>query len=192
MARVSGRSRMSPLDDDEALARFEELYKAHYRKIVAYARRRCYSVDDADDVVSATFLVAWRRLEDLLGADQPLAWLYGVAYRTVLSKRRQVDRTTRLAEKAAAHVSSGAETVEATVEARERLAAVSAATDDLSEADQEILRLVGWEECSHAEIAAILGISRVLVRTRVMRARRRLQAAYEKRLGISADGGVSP
>jgi len=177
---------MRPLSDEEARARFEELYTAHYRKIVAYARRRCYSSDHADDVVSATFLVAWRRLEDLLGADEPLAWLYAVAYRTVLSQRRQVDKTARLAEKATAQFTNVVETVEATIEARERLAAATAATRDLSPADQEILRLAGWEECTHAEIAVALGISRVLVRTRLLRARRRLRAAYEHRLSESA------
>ena len=88
-----------PVDDPEVtLRRFEDLYRAHYRKIVAYARRRAYSVEDAEDVVAATFTVAWQRLDEFLAADKPLAWLYAVAYRTVLSSRRQVDRSAGCAQ----------------------------------------------------------------------------------------------
>jgi RNA polymerase sigma factor (sigma-70 family) len=180
---------MSPLSDEEALIGFEKLYRAHYSKIVAYARRRCYSVGDVDDVVSATFLVAWRRLEELVQADQPLAWLYAVAYRTVLSQRREVEKAARLAEKATIQFPNRTDTIEDAVEAKDRLLAVAAAARDLSETDQEILRLVGWEQYTHVEIASVLGISRVLVRTRLLRARRRLQAAYERRLGRRSSGG---
>ena len=175
-----------PVGDDEAVERFEELYEAHYRRIVAYARRRTYSLDDADDVAAATFAVAWRRLDDLVGADEPLAWLYGVAFRTVLSQRRSVKKTTKLAERAAAQYSDPVESIESTVEARDQLVRARAAAETLSENDQEILRLVGWEERSHAEIAEILDISRVLVRTRLLRARRRLQTAYDESLSTSA------
>lgn len=179
----------SPISDEEATRRFEELYAAHYRRIVTYTRRRTGSIDDADDVVSATFLVAWRRLEDLVSADEPLAWLYRVAYLTLLNHRRDAQRTGRLADKAAGEYSNPAATIESTVEARGRLAQVVGAAETLSEMDRELLRLVAWEELTHSEIAEILGISRVLVRTRLSRARRRLQTAYDKRLGGKRSGG---
>jgi len=179
-----------PISDEEATRRFEELYAAHYRRIVTYTRRRTGSIDDADDVVSATFLVAWRRLEDLVSADEPLAWLYRVAYLTLLNHRRDAERTGRLTDKAAGEYSNPVATIESTVETRDRLAQVTAAAETLSEMDRELLRLVAWEELTHYEIAEILGISRVLVRTRLSRARRRLQTAYEKRLGGLRSGGL--
>lgn len=178
-----------PISDAEATRRFEELYAAHYRRIVTYTRRRTGSIDDADDVVSATFLVAWRRLEDLVGADEPLAWLYRVAYLTLLNHRRDTEKTGRLTHKAAGEYSNPVATIESTVEARDRLAQVTAAAETLSEIDRELLQLVAWEELTHYEIAEILGISRVLVRTRLSRARRRLQAAYDKRLDGKRSGG---
>ncbi|MEZ5176669.1 MAG: sigma-70 family RNA polymerase sigma factor [Acidimicrobiia bacterium] len=178
-----------PIGDDEAVERFEELYRTHYRKIVAYARRRTHSIEDADDVAATTFSVAWRRLEDLVGADEPLAWLYGVAYRTVLSHRRGVARAAQLVERAASQHSGMVESVESSIVTRDQLERAAAAVDTLSRSDQEILRLVGWEECSHAEIAQILDISRVLVRTRLLRARRRLQTAYARSLRDTLDEG---
>ncbi len=178
------------ISDEEATRRFEELYRAHYQRIVTYARRRTRSANDADDVVGATFLVAWRRLEDLVGADEPLAWLYRVAYLTLLNHRRDTEKTGRLTDKAAGEYSNPVATIESTVETRDRLAQVVGAAESLSEMDRELLRLVAWEELTHSEIAEILGISRVLVRTRLSRARRRLQTAYDKRLGGPRSGGL--
>lgn len=181
--RVPVSAGRDPVSDEKAVRRFEELYRAHYRRIVDFARRRTGSVEAAEDVASATFLVAWRRIDDLVGADEPLAWLYRVAYLTVLSHRRGVERTRRLANKTAAEYSNPVSIVESTIEARDRLTAVSAAVETLSTKDREIVWLIGWEDCTHEEIAEILGLSRVLVRTRLSRARTRLQTAYDKRLG---------
>jgi DNA-directed RNA polymerase specialized sigma24 family protein len=47
----------------------------------------------------------------------------------------------------------------------------------LTEEDQEILRLVGWEELTVAEAAAVVGSSRATAAVRLHRARRKLRAA---------------
>lgn len=49
----------------------------------------------------------------------------------------------------------------------------------LSEDDQELLRLVAWEELARDEIALVLGISRASVRVRLHRARKRLAEQLE-------------
>ena len=46
-----------------AEARFDALYDAHFRDLLAFALRRVERPDDAADVVAETFLVAWRRLD---------------------------------------------------------------------------------------------------------------------------------
>jgi DNA-directed RNA polymerase specialized sigma24 family protein len=45
--------------------RFEALYAAHVRPLLAYALRGTAQPADAADVVADTFLVAWRRLESV-------------------------------------------------------------------------------------------------------------------------------
>jgi RNA polymerase sigma-70 factor, ECF subfamily len=67
-------------DPDE---RFTALYDRHYRSVLGYTLLRA-GQDAAEDVVSETFLVAWRRLDDL--PDPPLPWLLGVA-RNLLHKQ---------------------------------------------------------------------------------------------------------
>src|SRR5438128_2115300 len=80
---------------DERTEAFRRIYEACYRAIAAYARRRL-SDGDADDVVADTFLVAWRRLEDVPQGDLTLPWLYGVARRVVSEGRRSGRRRDRL------------------------------------------------------------------------------------------------
>jgi RNA polymerase sigma-70 factor, ECF subfamily len=54
--------------------KFEGLFRENYAAVRAYALRRA-SPELAQDVVAETFLVAWRRLDDVPGDALP--WLYG-------------------------------------------------------------------------------------------------------------------
>ena len=54
-------------------ARFEGLYGAHGRAILAFALRRAEQPADAADVLAEVFLVAWRRLDDVLRAARGLS-----------------------------------------------------------------------------------------------------------------------
>lgn len=58
--------------------RFEALYRAHYRAVRAYLLRRI-DPETAQDALAETFLVAWRRLDEV--PPHTRAWLYGVARR---------------------------------------------------------------------------------------------------------------
>ena len=98
--------------------RFEELFREHYRAVRGYAPRRA-SGDLAQDAVSETFLVAWRRLDDV-PAD-PLPWLYGVARRVLANQRRSIYRGSALERRLAATAgASAARTIRATTSARAR------------------------------------------------------------------------
>jgi Sigma-70 region 2 len=68
--------------DDE---RFAQVFDAHFRAVSAYALRRTTPAE-AEDVVAETFLVAWRRLDEL--PEDPKAWLLGVARRILANQRR--------------------------------------------------------------------------------------------------------
>ena len=68
---------------------------------------------------------------------------------------------------------------------------VSAALDDLSESDAELLRLWAWEQLEPAEIAEVLGCSPGTARTRMHRARARLREALVQR-GVSGPGIDGP
>jgi hypothetical protein len=64
-------------------ARFEAVFTAHSGVIYAYARRRV-TKEEAEDVVSEAFLVAWRRLDDL--PAEPVPWLEAAEATTLRSQ----------------------------------------------------------------------------------------------------------
>ena len=61
--------------------------------------RRTDSPDDAADVLAETFLVAWRRLDDMPSGEVSHLWLYGVARRILADHHRGERRRTKLADR---------------------------------------------------------------------------------------------
>ncbi|MFD0891427.1 histidine kinase, partial [Streptosporangium algeriense] len=59
---------------DHPQQRFTELYDRHYRNVLGYALLRAER-QAAEDVVSETFLITWRRLREV--PDPALPWLLG-------------------------------------------------------------------------------------------------------------------
>lgn len=157
-----------PRDRDAA---FAALFDAHFEPLLAYARRRCAQLSDAEELVSETFVVAWRRLDRLPARpEEQLPWLYGVARRLLANQRRSATRRVRLLDRLRSSfpVSPPSATV-----------AVEAALAALPERDQEILRLVAWESLTHAEAGLVLGISPNAAAIRLHRARERLREAMK-------------
>ncbi|HSH59182.1 MAG TPA: sigma factor, partial [Acidimicrobiales bacterium] len=70
----------------ERRERFHRIYDTNYERILGYALRRTATVEDAYDVVSETFLTAWRRLDDVPDGERARLWLYGTA-RNVLTNQ---------------------------------------------------------------------------------------------------------
>lgn len=162
-------------------ARFASLYADYGTDVLAYALRRVERPDDAADVLAETFLVAWRRLEEVPTGAEARLWLYGVARRTLANQRRGNLRRARLAERLHSELSAAATPAEPDPEMGETFDALKR----LNKADQEVLLLAGWEELEPAEIAEVLDISKGTARGRLHRARRRLR----KQL---AAGGAAP
>ena len=156
------------------LARFDALFTAHQRHVLAYALRRTQAPADAEDVAAETFTIAWRKI-DAVPAAEPLPWLYAVARRVLANHRRGNGRRERLA--ALLRV----EDVATPIRAGEDLDGPAfTALASLSPADQELLRLVAWEELANQQIAAVLGITPNAVAIRLHRARARFADALAR------------
>jgi RNA polymerase sigma-70 factor (ECF subfamily) len=145
---------------------FTALFAAHFATVVRYAFRRVFDANVAMDLAQETFMVAWRRRGEV--PAQELPWLYGVA-RNLLANHRRGRRK--------APEELGAYRVEGFEETTAEMADVLRAIAGLPERDQEILRLVAWEELELREAAIVLGCSRSAAAVRLHRARKRLQAA---------------
>jgi RNA polymerase sigma factor (sigma-70 family) len=154
---------------------FRHIYEAHYQHVGAYARRRL-GEQDADDVVAETFLVAWRRLDEIPPGDETLPWLYGVARRIVSQGRRTVRRRDRLLARLV-RVRGRDELVMSVSEQIDEQEVVRTALDRLRPDDQELLRLAEWEDLATPRLAHIFGCSTNAIAIRLHRAHRRLAQA---------------
>jgi RNA polymerase sigma-70 factor (ECF subfamily) len=163
---------------DDPQTRFRCLFELAERDILSYALRRVGRAEDAADVVAETFLVAWRRLDDVPAGDAARPWLYGVARRQVANQRRGDLRRSQLADRLRDVLATSA--AEATDTEGDDVAAVRGALGRVGEQDRELLTLSNWEGLSPAEIAVVLEIPAVTLRSRLHRARRRLRAELDR------------
>jgi RNA polymerase sigma-70 factor (ECF subfamily) len=119
-----------------------------------------------EDVVAETFVVAWRRLDEVPNEARP--WLLGVARKTLSTQRRTKARRRSLSSKLAA------QPVPRSGEQQSDLG-VADALARLSEKDREAITLVAWDGLSPNEAAVVVGQSAVAFRVRLHRAKRRLR-----------------
>lgn len=158
-------------EDPAREARFNELYERHFEAVRRYVWRR--GPLSADDVAADTFLVAWRRLDDV--PVNALPWLIAVARNTLLNERRRTRRQAAVADRLAAEpqpAASGPYGVESDL--------IAAALAALSDADREVLLLSVWEDLDRVAIAEVLGCSKANVSVRLHRARRRFADELER------------
>ncbi len=165
--------------------RFERLFSDHIDAVLAYALARV-DPETAKDAVADTFLVAWRRLEDV--PDSARAWLLGVTRRTLSGQRRSLRRQHRIVERIIRTGTGSGVTHESGDIVTDGFTA-SAALRRLRDADRELLCLIAWDGLDHSEAAEVLGCSPGTFAVRLHRARGRLEAALttEERLGQDRD-----
>lgn len=149
---------------------FEEIFNDCYEHVYRYAARRV-APEAVQDVVSDTFLIAWRRHVELDG--EPLPWLLGIARRVAATQRRGSARRDALRERlrsehAPSFTASGGETHDPQL---------ALALASLRERDREALMLVAWDGLDHRTAATVMGCSTGSLTVRLHRARRRLAHA---------------
>lgn len=153
--------------------RFDKLYRSYQRPVLAYLFRRA-DQDTALEVAADTFVVAWRRIEDIPEGDDARLWLYGVARRSLANHRRAGTRFTALTRKLAGVRDDSDPSPEAVVLRRAEDKEMLDAVAHLRPQDQELLRLATWEELPRTDIARMLGTTPHAVRQRLYRITRRL------------------
>lgn len=167
---------------------FEQLYVLHSGKVFGYAARRV-GPDLAEEITAQVFAEAWASRERFdVDRGTPVVWLLGIA--TNLLRRYRRTEMVQLRAFARTGVDSPARTSDEAVVV-ERMtatvgwAAVAQALADMPDVDREILTLAGWAGLSYDDIAAVLDLSLGTVKSRLSRARGRL----EHRVGTAlADG----
>lgn len=169
---------MKASDED----RFEALYWAHHQELLAFIRRRT-SPDVAEDIAAETFVVAWRRIEEV--PVQARAWLFGVSRNVMNNHARSHHRQQALQFRLELQREPHQDDMSSAIASRADLAS---AWNRLTELEQEAIALTAWDDLSNAEAAEVLGCTKSAFAVRVFRARRRLLHLLER----TSSGPVRP
>ncbi|WP_371786046.1 RNA polymerase sigma factor [Streptosporangium subroseum] len=157
---------------------FEQLFDEFARSVYGHAFRLTGNWSAAEDVMSLTFLEAWRlrhRIDVDGGSLRP--WLLGIATNIARNTRRAArrydDALARMPR--AEQVPDLADEVAGRIDDADRLAAIRWAYGTLRRQEQEVFALVVGSGLGYAEAAEALGISVGTVRSRLSRARKKLE-----------------
>ncbi len=159
---------------------FRELFDEHARSVYNHAFRLVGNWSVAEDVVSLTFLEAWRlrgRIDVCPGGGSLRPWLLGITTNVARNVRRAARRHDgalgRLPRPEV--VPDPADAIAAQIDDHERLAVALTALAALRTPEREVLALCVWSGLDYAEAAEALGVPIGTVRSRLSRARRKVR-----------------
>lgn len=166
---------------------FNELVSRHQDKIYNLAFRFCGNREDAGDITQRAFINAFRKIHDFKGDAAFSTWIYRIVFNQAVSFRREhkhdaVSLYSSRDEEMMVEPSEDRNPTEG-MESEETRRKVQQALDLLEEADRKIILLKDLQGNSYDEIAAIMGVPKGTVRSRLHRARLELKAKLKSFIG---------
>ncbi|GGZ16348.1 hypothetical protein GCM10010387_06120 [Streptomyces inusitatus] len=174
---------------------FRELFAAHASLVYRHAVRTTGDWAVAEDVVSLTFLEAWRLRRKLRDeGDSPRPWLMGIAVNVLRNTTRASRRHRAALGRLPARdtVPDFADELVGRLTDAAQLAAAQRALKRLRRGDREVFTLCVWSGLGYAEAAEALKVPVGTVRSRLSRARVRLRALAAEELRNPPEGPVPP
>ncbi|SRR6266508_2014737 len=175
---------------------FGLLFERYGKVIYAYCFRRTADADRAADLMSVTFLEAWRRREVALHGDKVLPWLFGVATNVLRNERRARRRYQAALDRLPAALDEQDFAEEATdrLDGERQMRKALQLFKRLPRGERDVFVLVAWQGLSPEDAADALGISAGAARTRLSRARKRLAhlTSTESSANSMTTNGVLP
>jgi len=162
-------------EDAETFERaFQAAYAAHRGVVFGFLLRLAGDADTASDLFQNVWIKLSRHRQRLRPDTELRAWLCTVARHEYLSYRRaQLLDLGRV-------LALGREPAPDPTEHDPRIEELNAALRQLPDADREVLLSTSVDGLSLRQAASVLGITEPALRQRLVRARRRLEAAMEK------------
>ncbi len=152
---------------------FDDLFQRLYPSLFRYLHRLTGDADVAEDIAQESFV---RLLKQPLPEDEVRPWLFTVAMNLVRDRARRTERRMRLLSTAPPLQAQSVRPDDHT-ERAERIEAVRAILDQLSERDRQLL-LMREEGFKYEEIASVVGVAPASVGTLIARALRRFVNVY--------------
>jgi RNA polymerase sigma factor (sigma-70 family) len=188
-------SMSSSFDPDDALAPsasptasaeerlFRDLVQEHSVRLQRFIVRHIGNTSEAEDLAQQAFTEAARSYRTFRGESQLSTWLYGIALNLVRNhlSRAPERRYDFVGDSGLADLASESVTPEQAAEQSQSMRLLQESLDELPESMRSILLLVGLDNLSYEEAAALLSVPIGTVRSRLSRARTALRDRLEKK-----------
>jgi RNA polymerase sigma-70 factor (ECF subfamily) len=174
--RTDGEAIAASLSEPRA---FGVVFERHFGTILRYLRRR---LDDreAEEATAQTFFVAFdERGRFDREREDASPWLFGIATNIARRHRRGEVRELRAIARLDADAGASNDGTEARLDAERMRGALAHCLADLPAEECDVLYLLVWAELDQPEIAAALDIPLGTVKSRLSRARKRVQEALD-------------
>ena len=156
--------------------RFNQLYDEAAPRVYGYLARRV-GAEQAEDLTAEVFAQAWTS-RDRYDPDRsdPVGWVFGIVMNLLRRHRRSAQRQLRAYGRLLPPTATAdpADLVARRLDATEDLQATVRSLQQLSDLDRDLILLRAWAELSYQQISDATGVSVTVVRTRLNRARARL------------------
>ena len=171
---------------DDRLLR--DLIREHSGRLERFIIKHIGNVTDAEDLAQQAFVEAARSYQTFRGESQLSTWLYGIALNLVRNylSRAPERRYDFVGDEGLAGLEADQPTPEAAAEQAQTLRLLQEAMDELPESMRDILLMVGMDNLSYEEAAALLTVPVGTVRSRLSRARSALRTKLQAK-GLPAD-----
>ena len=163
------------------LGAFEEIYRAHSRKIYGVLIRMLGNQADAEDMLQDVFLAAHRKLESFRGESALGTWLYRLAVNLCLDYLRSrtgraIQMTDVIADEPSLPDAASHRLAERTVTKMD----LERAMAQLPEGCRAAFVLHDVQGLEHREVGEVLGIAEGTSKSQVHKARLRLRALLSR------------
>ena len=158
------------MDSASALSCLNRAWRIHKTEIGGFLAGRLADKAEADDLLQEVFLKALLLGRAFCDVDNPRAWLFRVARNLLIDRLRLNRELLPLPEDLRADAETQPDTVDTLTQCLPRVLA------ELSPEDREAITLCDLKGATQQELAERAGITLLAAKSRVQRARRRLQA----------------
>ena len=158
-------------------AALEELYRRHSAWLFARLMRRCNDSDVVVDVVQDTFVTVWKDARRYRGAGEVAGWLWGIAFRRMVSRLRSRKDVVLLPEWDTSSLGGRSPAAEDEVLLGVEYGDLAGALRRLSPEFRSVVQAVVLDGLTAREAGRLLGVREGTVKTRLHRARAQLRGA---------------
>ncbi|MFC4297798.1 RNA polymerase sigma factor [Castellaniella hirudinis] len=170
-----------PSPSDERL--FRDLVQEHSSRLQRFIIRHIGNISEAEDIAQQAFTEAARSYQTFRGESQLSTWLYGIALNLIRNhlSRAPERRYDFVGDSGLDDLAAESVTPEEAAAQSQSMRLLQESLDELPESMRSILLLVGMDNLSYEEAAALLSVPIGTVRSRLSRARAALRDRLEQK-----------